>query len=70
MPQSTTLMDAIEPRHERLYGFDTRRVLINKDDYGTISLEYEEVEVPTAEEIEWKYNHSRHPNVLAEEDEA
>jgi len=70
LPQSTTLMDAIEPRHERLYGFDTRRVLINKDDYGTISLEYEEVEVPTAEEIEWKYNHSRHPNVLAEEDEA
>lgn len=66
--KSTTLMDACEPRHERLYGYDTRRAIFDKDDEGIISVKWEEVEtLPTADEIEWRYNHDRHPNPIAEE---
>lgn len=64
---STTLMDACLTREERLYGYDTRRVSFAKGADGRTTVEFTEVEtLPSAEEIEWRYNHSRHPNVLVE----
>lgn len=64
---STSLMDACEPRQERLYGYDTRRVIFEGNP-GKLSVSFAEIEqLPTAEEIEWRYNHDRHPNPVAEE---
>lgn len=67
LPQTTTLMDACYPRQHRLYGYDTRKVtFVDKED-GTLGVEFEEVEeLPTADEIEDRYDHSKHPNVLVE----
>lgn len=67
LPRGTTLMDACEPRHERLYGYDTRRVILDGQP-GSLSVRFEELEqLPTADEIEWRYDHNRHPNPIAEE---
>lgn len=63
-PQTTTLMDACCPRHERLYGFDTRRAIF-EGEQGSLTVRFEEVdELPTADEIEDRYDHSKHPNSL------
>lgn len=67
LARSTSLMDACEPRDERLYGYDTRRAIFEGEP-GQFRVRFEEVEqLPTAEEIEWRYNHNRHPNPIAEE---
>lgn len=65
MPQTTTLMDAIYPRQKRLYGYDTRNVSFIDGGKGHLKVEYSEVEkLPTADEIESDYDHSKHPNAL------
>lgn len=65
LPKTTSLMDALSSRQDRLYGYDTRRVAFNQDDAGRITVEFEEMEeLPTAEEIEVRYDHSIHPNQL------
>jgi len=70
LPKGTTLMDALYSRQERLYGYDTRTVEIITDNPGRLRVEFSEVEhLPTADEIEHRYDHSRHPNVLVEEQE-
>jgi len=67
MPNSTTLMDACSPRKGRLYGFDTLAVTFTGEQ-GNLKVEFEEIEeLPTAEEIEHRYDHTRHPNVMVEE---
>lgn len=67
LARSTTLMDACEPRELRLYGYDTRTVNLVAADDGGLRVEFTEKEPPTAEEIEWRYDHNRHPNSIAEE---
>jgi hypothetical protein len=57
-------MDAIYPRQERLYGYDTRRVSFSGEQ-GALTVSYEDVaELPTADELEARYDHSVHPNLL------
>jgi hypothetical protein len=64
-------MDAIYSRQERLYGYDTRTVTFNTDNPGRIMVEFTENEqLPTAEEIEAAYDHSKHPNALVSGDAA
>lgn len=66
LSQNTTLMDAIYDRQQRLYGYDTRQVHFDFEDSG-VKVRFEEIEtLPTAEEIEAEYDHSKHPNKLME----
>lgn len=64
LPKSTSLMDAISTTQERLYGYDTLNIEIKEDD-GKLRVEAtEREEMPTADEIEDRYDHSVHPNAL------
>lgn len=64
--QTSSLMDACVPWAERLYGYDTVDVTIGKaDDDGNHPVTLtERATMPTAEEIEARYDHSAHPNPL------
>ncbi len=69
MPPATTLMDSIMPRQDRLYGYDTVDVTVKKDNNGKLKYSFgEKGELPTAEEIEDRYDHSKHPNVMVQQD--
>jgi SAM-dependent methyltransferase len=66
MPKTTTLMDACNTQNERFYGYDCVELSINKRGDRTV-IEFTEKEaLPSAEEIEHAYDHSRHTNALAE----
>jgi hypothetical protein len=68
LPKTTSLMDAIMSRQERLYGYDTREVIFEPQEGGKVKISFRELDVlPTAEEIEAAYDHSAHPNVLMQE---
>lgn len=63
-PKTTTLHDACVPPAERLYGYDTVNVEITGES-GTEQVRLVPRDVlPTAEEIEARYDHSAHPNQL------
>lgn len=60
LPKATSLMDACNSREQRLYGYDTVDIAFNLQDDGTVKLGFTEREtLPTAEEIEAAYDHSR-----------
>lgn len=66
VPKKSSLMDAIHSREERLYGYDTVDVDMQIID-GNMKIQFvEKTELPTAEEIEAKYDHSAHPNHIVE----
>lgn len=65
LPETTSLLDSCHSREERLYGYDTREVRFNVEADGVLKLEYvERTALPSADEIEARYDHSRHPNPL------
>jgi len=67
MPKTTTLMDAMSERKDRLYGYDTLSVDFNIQDDGSVKLKFtplEEDKIPTAAEVEKNYCHDVHPNAL------
>ena len=58
----STLLDAYVPRAKRLYGYDTVDVDIAEQPDRTLKVTFKEREsLPTADEIEAEYDHSRHP---------
>ena len=62
LPDRTTLMDGIATRDERIYGYDTLDVLTDCNEAGRWSVRLEPREtIPTADEIEARYDHSKHP---------
>lgn len=64
VPKKSTLMDALHTQAERFYGYDTVNVSLHLVD-DKIQVDFTEIEkLPTAEEIEAKYDHSSHPNSL------
>lgn len=65
IPSTSSLMDGCATDRDRLYGYDCVDVhLVNQDD-GTVKVEMtDRAEVPTAEEIEARYDHKQHPNRL------
>jgi hypothetical protein len=71
MPRESSLMDALAPFAERLYGYDTVKVdLVNRAG-GGFTVEYTPREtLPTAAEIEARYDHSKHPSALVENAQA
>jgi hypothetical protein len=65
MPDRTSLMDTIEPEAFRLYGYDAVTVSIDKQaDDKFAKVTFTPRVLPTAEEIEARYDHSKHPNRL------
>lgn len=65
IPDTSSLMDACATDRDRLYGYDCADVrLVNRDDGGVKVEMTERSDVPTAEEIEARYDHRKHPNRL------
>lgn len=65
IPHVSSLMDACYPMQKRIYGNDTREVTFKKRPNGRTRVVYKEIEkLPTADEIEAEYDHSKHPNAL------
>lgn len=68
IPQKSSLMDAMYDQQERFYGYDTLKIEAYHEG-EKIKIAFTEVEkLPTAAEIETKYCHKKHPNVLVEDD--
>lgn len=63
--ENSSMLDAIAPDAERLYGYDTVDVTIRRADDGSAAVEMAPHDrLPTAAEIEARYDHSTHPNRL------
>lgn len=66
MPEGSSLMDACAPAGERLYGYDGFDVVFNDGPEGKLALEFNPVELPSGEEMDRRYDHTKHPNRLME----
>lgn len=65
VPEQTSLLDACAPAAERLYGYDCVDVMLDDRDDGGIAVRFvDKQETPTADEVERRYDHSKHPNRL------
>lgn len=62
VPQQTSLLDACAPERERLYGYDCVDVGLDTAPDGRLKVTFTDRPCPTAEEIERRYDHTRHPN--------
>ncbi len=68
VPKKSTLLDAIHTQAERFYGYDTVELNITQNEQGVIDIEFtERDELPSAAQIEWAYDHDKHPNALMSE---
>ena len=67
LPRTTSLMDAMYPQAQRFYGYDTLDLEFVRGDEGVTISKTERTSLPTAEEIEANYDHSKHPNALVTE---
>lgn len=67
LPNCTTLMDGVATQDERLYGFDGVRVEFEDGPEGMRIPKFTSRPLPTAEEIETRYDHTKHPNPLVKE---
>lgn len=62
---NSSLLDACAPDGERLYGYDCVDVRLSDREGGGVAVTFTEKEViPTADEIEVRYDHRHHPNPL------
>lgn len=64
VPQQTSLLDACAPERERLYGYDCVDVAFTDRADGGLAVTFSDRECPEAEEIERRYDHTKHPNRL------
>lgn len=70
VPHVSTLLDACTP-DERLYGYDCVDVTFSRTDAGVLNVDFKAREtLPTAAEIEARYDHTRHPNHLVDSGQA
>lgn len=64
-PSNTSLMDACAPIEERLYGYDTVTLDFDGGDDDPVRVTMTPRDrLPTADEIEARYDHGKHPNPL------
>lgn len=69
LPRTTSLMDGCLTQADRLYGYDTLDVRFDQParEGDLVSIRFtEKAELPSAEEIEKRYDHSLHPSPLVE----
>lgn len=64
IPKNSSLMDALYPQQQRLYGYDTLDISMAKVDGQVRVTKTPHDNLPTADEIEARYDHSAHPNQL------
>lgn len=64
LPNTTSLMDGCLTATDRFYGFDGASISQERDDFGQVRLTFTPRPLPTAAEIEARYDHSQHPNPL------
>lgn len=68
VPGCSSLLDACVPDDQRIYGYDTLDVAIEEDDEGRVKVTMTpKATLPTAEEIEARYDHSKHPSPLVKD---
>lgn len=68
VPHVSSLLDACTPE-ERLYGYDAVEVSFTHTDAGVLNVDFKAREtLPTAAEVEARYDHTRHPNPLVEQE--
>jgi hypothetical protein len=67
VPKTTSLLDACNSQAQRFYGYDCVDLDIIRDESGVTVQFTERDTLPTAEEIEAAYDHTRHPNPLIED---
>lgn len=68
LPDKTSLMDAICGEQERLYGYDTLDLRLTGGDDQPVRVAFTPREkLPTADDIEARYDHSKHPSPLMKE---
>lgn len=67
VPDRTSLMDSICAPQERLYGYDTLDLSFKADGKGIRVGFTPRQKLPTADEIEARYDHSKHPSPLMKE---
>lgn len=70
VPEGSSLLDACAPDKERLYGYDCVDVHLADQPDGSVKVSFTDAAPPTAEAVEQRYDHSRHPNRLMEQDDA
>lgn len=68
VPEQTTLLDACAPERELLYGYDCVDVRLDQNAKGRVTATFVDRETPTAADIEARYDHSRHPNRLVQQE--
>lgn len=69
VPHVSSLLDACNTPEARLYGYDTLKVSIQRTaEDGPIVTTTERETLPTAEEIEARYDHTRHVNPLLDKE--
>lgn len=69
IPHVSSLMDACNTPAERLYGYDTVDVALKpRGDRMTVRFKEKTGPLPTAAEIEHRYDHERHPSPLVDPD--
>lgn len=64
IPAKTSLIDSCVDEQERIYGYDTLDLDIGHDGKAVTIGMTPRATLPTAEEIEARYDHSKHPNPL------
>jgi hypothetical protein len=66
IPKTSTLLDALNDQAERFYGYDTVDLKFRREAGRIVVEKAERTQLPTAEDIEERYCHARHPNALVE----
>lgn len=67
-PSNTSLLDLISEEQERLYGYDTLDLKLSGGHGEPVTVEFTPREnLPTADEIEARYDHSKHPSPLVKD---
>ncbi len=65
IPKHSSLMDATESQASRFYGYDTLDIELSAGANGKTKVRTKAHDrLPTAEQIEQRYDHSKHPNPL------
>lgn len=69
VPATSSLLDGCVLEDRRLYGYDTLDVAIEEDEEtGSVAVSTTpRAELPTAEQIEQRYDHSKHPSPLVKD---
>lgn len=68
VPEQTSLLDACEDPRDRTYGYDCVDVHLDDQEDGSVKVTFSErADIPTAEEVERRYDHGQHPNRLVRE---